>query len=76
MKHYPIYKSVRVPLPFCNICKEMLTRSENSIYPWSCSCGKWEYSVAYGTFKVTGKKELTQEQINKLQQDINNQTNV
>lgn len=61
-QRYPVYKKIRVPVPFCNVCKEMLVRYTTHFNFWECSCGKWEYAQAYGTFEVKQKKPKEVEQ--------------
>lgn len=43
MKVYPVYKKVKMLMPHCSHCKEMLRGNGSIISPYECKCGVWEY---------------------------------
>ena len=36
------YKRIKMSMPHCPVCKEMLRGNNSHISPYTCSCGTWE----------------------------------
>ena len=36
------YKRVKIAMPHCPVCEEMLGGNNSGVLPYTCSCGVWE----------------------------------
>jgi ribosomal protein S27AE len=41
---YPKYKKIKMLMPHCPQCGEVLSGDNSGISPWRCSCGEWHNS--------------------------------
>jgi hypothetical protein len=39
------YKKVKIPMPHCGDCGEMMLGNNSYISPYNCKCGTWEMEV-------------------------------
>lgn len=51
----PQYKRVKMLMPHCPNCKEMLSGNNSISFPWECSCGIW-----VSEFQNPGEYEIMQ----------------
>lgn len=42
-KRKKIRKIVKVAMPHCNVCGEMLSGQGSQVLPYRCSCGEWRF---------------------------------
>jgi len=52
---WPKFKKVKMLMPHCPICKEILKGNNSMINPYSCSCGEWRFRVdscGEGKYKI------------------------
>ena len=46
----PVYKTVKVRMPHCPICKMQLVGNNSISHPWVCDCGEWEWDGQTPTY--------------------------
>lgn len=49
---FPVYKRVKISMPHCPKCGIMLRGNNNTIDPYKCDCGIWEWGWGADTFTI------------------------
>jgi len=49
-----VYKKVKIPMPHCNVCGEMLGGNGSGFSPYRCKCGVWGYEHDWRDFSKFG----------------------
>lgn len=59
------YKEVKIAVPHCGDCWEMLKGLGNNVFPYECSCGVWKYDYILKEFKPTSISRKFKGRLNK-----------
>lgn len=52
----PVYKKVKVIMPHCEKCKNILRGNGSILNPYNCQCGKWRYDSETGEYQLDKSK--------------------
>lgn len=53
-----IYKKVKLAVPHCGDCGEMLSGNGSSVTPYECICGVWEYEYSESCYMIKPREEV------------------